>query len=87
MIPGGMPLAKQSNNSKSVDYKDAEALDKAAQDLDLPTNAKGATEGREGMSGAASGYTGESVSRDEGAGVMPTRAQGSATGNKGGAPK
>lgn len=79
-----MPLAKPSNNPKSVENKDAESLDKAAQDLDLPTNAKGATSGREGMSGAASGYTGESVSQDEGSGVMPSRAQGSAIGNRGG---
>ena len=84
-IPGGILLAKPSSEIKSA--RDAEALEKAARDLDLPTNAKGATAGREGMSGAASGYTGDSVTRDEGQGVMPGRAEGSAKGNKGGSPK
>jgi hypothetical protein len=84
MIPGGMSLAKSGSDIKSA--RDAEALEKAARDLDIPASALGATAGREGMSGAASGYTGDSVSRDEGQGVMRGRAEGSALGNRGGKP-
>ncbi|MFB3765448.1 MAG: hypothetical protein ACE14P_09395 [Methanotrichaceae archaeon] len=70
MIPGGIHLEKENDkrirfaSSKDADYKDAEAVDKAARDFDLSSNQAG-SEGREGRSRVQSSYTGETIGTAE----------------------
>ncbi len=66
MIPGGIHLEKEDDKrarffaGKDADYKDAEAVDKAARDFDLSSNQAG-SEGREGRSRVQSSYTGKTI--------------------------
>lgn len=70
MIPGGIHLEKESDKrvrsaaGRDADYKDAEAVDKAARDFDLSSN-KAGSEGREGRSRAQSSYTGRTIGTSE----------------------
>lgn len=62
-IRGGIHLTSRGEGSKSVKYRDAEALDKAAEGLDLNPAEQQKGRGREGQSGVARGYEGDTVGR------------------------
>ncbi len=70
IIPGGIPLEKESDKrarnaaGKDADYKDAEAVDKAARDFDLSSNQSGSA-GREGRPRVQSSYTGKTIGSPE----------------------
>ncbi len=73
IIPGGIRLEKESDKrarnaagaaGKDADYKDAEAVDKAARDFNLSSNQSGSA-GREGRPRVQSSYTGKTIGSPE----------------------
>ncbi len=70
MTQGGIHLETESDKrarffaGKDADYKDAEAVDKAARDFDLSSNQAGSV-GREGRARVQSSYTGETIGTSE----------------------
>jgi hypothetical protein len=87
MILGGIHLANSSDESKSkykseasksVDYRDAEMLDKAAQDLELNSSQQIGRSGREGLSGGSEGFQGPTTGSTAEVGTQPSTAKSTA---------